>query len=68
VITLLQDPELAKKVPHILVVVLRLPWRADIFAFGPKFMPSWSHASWLGVVMFVLLAGSLYVSARKKLD
>jgi putative OPT family oligopeptide transporter len=68
VITLLQDPELAKKVPHFLVMVLRLPWRADIFAFGPKFMPQWSHASWLGVVMFVLLAGSLYVSARKKLE
>jgi hypothetical protein len=68
VITLLQDSELATKVPHWMVVVFRLPWRADLFAFGPKFMPQWSHASWLGVVMFVLLAASLYVSARRKLE
>jgi len=68
VITLLQDSELATKVPHWMVVVFRLPWRPDIFAFGPKFMPNWSHASWLGVVMFVLLAATLYVSARKKLE
>ncbi|MGA8233232.1 MAG: OPT/YSL family transporter, partial [Candidatus Acidiferrales bacterium] len=68
VITLLQDSELATKVPHWMVLVFRLPWRPDLFAFGPKFMPHWSHASWLGVVMFVLLAASLYVSARKKLE
>jgi putative OPT family oligopeptide transporter len=68
VITLLQDSELATKVPHWLVVVFRLPWPPNMFAFGKTFLPNLSHANGPGVLMFVLLAGSLYVSARKKLE
>jgi putative OPT family oligopeptide transporter len=67
VINLLQDPELGQHVPHWLAVALHLPWRADLFAFGTRFLPSLSQAQWLGVALFVLLALSLFVSARKKL-
>jgi putative OPT family oligopeptide transporter len=68
VINLLQDPELSKHVPHWLGRALLLPWPAKMFAFGEKFMPHLSQVSSLGVVLFVLLAISLYTSARKKLD
>ena len=68
IINLLQDPELSKHVPHLLGRALLLPWPAKMFAFGEKFMPHLSQANALGVVLFVLLAISLYASARKKLD
>jgi putative OPT family oligopeptide transporter len=68
IINLLQDPELSKHVPPWLGRALLLPWPAKMFAFGEKFMPHLSQANALGVVLFVLLAISLYVSARKKLD
>jgi putative OPT family oligopeptide transporter len=68
IINLLQDPELSKHVPRLLGRALLLPWPAKMFAFGEKFMPHLSQANALGVVLFVLLAISLYVSARKKLD
>jgi putative OPT family oligopeptide transporter len=68
IINLLQDPELSKHVPYWLGRALLLPWPAKMFAFGEKFMPYLSQANALGVVLFVLLAISLYVSARKKLD
>jgi putative OPT family oligopeptide transporter len=68
VINLLQDPELSKHVPHWLGRALLLPWPAKMFAIGEKFMPHLSQVSGLGVVLFVLLAISLYTSARKKLD
>jgi putative OPT family oligopeptide transporter len=68
VITLLQDPELSKHVPHWLSVVLHVPWPAKMFAFGARFLPHLSQQAGLGVVLFVLLAISLFVSARKKLD
>jgi putative OPT family oligopeptide transporter len=68
IINLLQDPELSKHVPHWLGRALLLPWPAKMFAFGEKFMPHLSQTNALGVVLFVLLAISLYVSARKKLD
>jgi putative OPT family oligopeptide transporter len=67
-LNLLQDPELSKRLPHWLTSVLFLPWPAKIFAFGEKFMPQWSQSPWLGVVMFVLLASSLFVFARRKLE
>ncbi|HEV2523432.1 MAG TPA: oligopeptide transporter, OPT family [Candidatus Acidoferrales bacterium] len=67
-LNLLQDPELSKAVPHWLARMLFLPWPAKIFAFGEKFMPQLSQSPWLGVVMFLLLASSLFVFARKKLD
>lgn len=67
-LNLLQDPELSKALPHWLVKALFLPWPSKIFAFGEKFMPQMSQSPWLGVVMFLLLASSLYAFARRKLD
>jgi uncharacterized oligopeptide transporter (OPT) family protein len=67
-LNLLQDPELSKRLPHWLTSVFFLPWPSKIFAFGEKFMPQWSQSPWLGVVMFVLLASSLFIFARRKLD
>jgi len=66
ILNLLQDPELSKHVPHWLGAVLHLPWPAKMFALGEKF-PSISGAPQVGVLLFVLLAISLFVSARKKL-
>ena len=66
IINLLQDPELSKHVPPWLGRALLLPWPAKMFAFGEKFMPHLSQVSGLGVVLFVLLAISLYTSARKE--
>jgi uncharacterized oligopeptide transporter (OPT) family protein len=66
VLNLLQDPELSKHVPHWLGVILRLPWPAKMFALGEKF-PAISGAPQVGVLLFALLAISLFVSARKKL-
>ena len=68
IINLLQDPELSKRLPHWLTAVLLLPWPAKMFAFGERFLPMASQSPWLGVVMFLLLASSLFVFARKKLD
>jgi putative OPT family oligopeptide transporter len=77
VINLFQDPEISNNVPHWVSQVFRLPWKADLFAFGPKFwpvlaapsqgMPS-SAQSLLALFMFILLAASLFYFARKKLD
>jgi putative OPT family oligopeptide transporter len=68
VIALLQDPEISTRVPHWLVVVLRLPWRPDLFAFGPKILGSLATSNLFGLVMFILLGASLFYFARKKLD
>jgi putative OPT family oligopeptide transporter len=40
----------------------------DLFLFGPKILGSFATSSWLGVIMFVSLAASLYFFARKKLE
>jgi putative OPT family oligopeptide transporter len=76
VINLFQDPEIATH--GWFAGLLRLPWRADLFALGPKYwaylapddkLPVPTHAqSILGIVMFGLLAFSLYHFARKKLS
>src|SRR5215468_10770560 len=55
VINLLQDPEIATRVPGWLVTVLRLPWRADLFSFGPKVFGSLATSNAFGIVMFVVL-------------
>lgn len=68
IINLFQDPELSKHIPHWLGRALLLPWPAGMFAFGERYMPHLSQNPVLGVVLFVLLAISLFVSARKKLD
>jgi putative OPT family oligopeptide transporter len=68
IINLLQDPEISNHVPHWFAAVLRLPWRADLFAFGPKLFGSLSTNNLFGLIMFLLLATSLFYFARKKLD
>jgi len=68
IIALLQDPEISNRVPHWLTSVLGLPWRADLFAFGPKLMGSLATNNIFGIFMFALLAASLFYFARKKLD
>jgi putative OPT family oligopeptide transporter len=68
VLNLLQDPELSKHVPHWLTVILRIPWPAKMFALGEKIMPHLSQTNALGVILFALLAISLFISARKKLN
>jgi putative OPT family oligopeptide transporter len=40
----------------------------DLFLFGPKILGSFAASAWAGVIMFVLLATSLFVFARKKLE
>jgi putative OPT family oligopeptide transporter len=67
VLNLLQDPLLSTKVPHWLAAILRLPWPQGMFALGAK-MPGISGSDTTGVVLFVLLAVSLFVSARKRLN
>jgi len=61
-------PEISNRVPHWLTSVFGLPWRADLFAFGPKLMGSLATNNIFGIFMFALLAASLFYFARKKLD
>jgi len=68
ILNLLQDPELSNHIPHWLVRTLHLPWPDALFtAWGIKHMPNLQQAQWFGVLLFVLLAATLFVSARKKL-
>ena len=67
-ITLLQDPEIATRVPGWVASTFRLPWRADLFSFGPKLMGPLATSNVFAVFMFLLLSGSLFYFARKKLD
>jgi hypothetical protein len=68
VINLLQDPEISTHVPHWVVATFRLPWRPDLFAFGPKILGSLATSNLFGLFMFILLAASLFYFARKKLN
>ena len=68
VINLLQDPEISTHVPGWVTSAFHLPWRADLFAFGPKILGSWATSNLFGLFMFILLAASLFYFARKKLD
>jgi hypothetical protein len=68
VINLFQDPEIATRVPGWLVSLLRLPWRADLFALGPKYWPALANSNLFGIIMFALLGASLFHFARKKLE
>ncbi|MGB0034118.1 MAG: oligopeptide transporter, OPT family [Candidatus Acidiferrales bacterium] len=67
VINLLQDQEVPAHVPQWLTSMLGLPWRADLFAYGPKFLGSLATNNLFALVMFLLLAASLFYFARKKL-
>ena len=68
IINLLQDPELSKHVPRWIARTLRLPWSPDAFAFGSRFMPHLSQSQGLGVAVFALLAITLFIAARKRLN
>jgi putative OPT family oligopeptide transporter len=68
VINLFQDPEISNRVPHWLTSALHLPWRADLFSFGPKLMGHLATSNLFGAFMFLLLGASLFYFARKKLD
>ncbi|MGD0963809.1 MAG: oligopeptide transporter, OPT family [Candidatus Acidiferrales bacterium] len=68
VINLLQDPELGQRLPPWSASLFHLPWSRAAFAWGDTFMPRLSQSHIAGVVLFLLLGLSLYVSARKKLD
>ena len=67
-INLLQDPEIPNHVPHWLTSTLGLPWRGDLFAFGPRYFGALAQSNLFGIIMFALLGGSLFYFARKKLD
>jgi uncharacterized oligopeptide transporter (OPT) family protein len=67
-LNLLQDKELSNHVPHWLVRGLHLPWRENLFTgWGAKHMPNLENAQWFGVLLFAVLAATLFYSARKKL-
>ncbi len=68
IINLLQDPEISNNVPHWFSWSLRLPWRPDLFSFGPKLMGSLATSNLFGLIMFILLAALLFYFARKKLN
>jgi putative OPT family oligopeptide transporter len=78
IINLFQDPEISNNVPHWLTATLHLPWRPDLFSFGPRYWPSLaaridnlvptSTQSLVGIFMFLMLAASLFYFARKKLE
>jgi putative OPT family oligopeptide transporter len=77
IINLFQDKEISNRVPRWVTKVFGLPWRSDLFSFGPKHWPFLaapdqgmpaSAQSLFALFMFVLLAGSLFYFARKKLD
>jgi putative OPT family oligopeptide transporter len=68
IINLFQDNEISSRVPAWVVTVFRLPWREDLFSFGPKLMGHLATSSLFAMVMFGLLSGSLFYFARKKLD
>jgi putative OPT family oligopeptide transporter len=67
IINILQDPEIAMHVPAWFASLLRLPWRPDLFAFGPKLLGPLPASNFFGVFMFAALAASLFYFARKKL-
>jgi LPXTG-motif cell wall-anchored protein len=45
-----------------------LPWRPDLFAFGPKIFGSLATSNLFAVFMFLMLGASVFYFARKKLD
>jgi putative OPT family oligopeptide transporter len=68
IINLLQDPEVSTHTPHWVSSLLGLPWRTDLFSFGPKIMGPLATSNLFGIFMFALLASSLFYFARKKLN
>ena len=67
IIALLQDPEIPTHTPHWVSSLLRLPWRPDLFTFGPRILGPLATSNLFGLFMFLVLAASLFYFARKKL-
>jgi len=68
VLNLLQDKELSTHVPRWLARMLHLPWPEKLFsAWGENHMPHLQQAQGFGVLLFAVLAATLFISARKKL-
>jgi hypothetical protein len=68
VLNLLEDQELGQHLPHWLAAGLRLPWREDLFnGWAKRHLPHLSVSPGFAVLVFVMLAGTLFYSARKKL-
>ena len=68
ILNLLQDRELSTHIPHWLAGILHLPWPEKLFtAWGENHIPHLQQAQGFGVLLFVFLAATLFVSARKKL-
>ncbi len=68
IINLLQDPEVSSHTPHWVTAILGLPWRVDLFAYGPKLLGPLATSNLFGVFMFALLGASLFYFAKKKLN
>ncbi len=68
VISLLQDPEIPSHLPNWITSIFHLPLLPDLFAFGPKILGSLAQSNLFGMLMFALLAASLFYFARKKLS
>ncbi|HXM95499.1 MAG TPA: oligopeptide transporter, OPT family [Candidatus Dormibacteraeota bacterium] len=68
IINILQDPQIATRVPSWFAGLLRLPWHPDLLAFGPKILGPFATNNLAGIFMFLLLAASLFYFARKKLN
>jgi len=68
VINLFQDPEISSRVPAWVTKILNLPWRPDLFSFGPRIMGHLATSNLFGIFMFAVLSASLFYFARKKLD
>ncbi|MBI3646285.1 MAG: OPT/YSL family transporter, partial [Acidobacteriales bacterium] len=67
IINLLQDKTITDQLPAWLGF-LHLPISADLFSIGPRFLPGLSANPFSSVVMFLLLAATLFYFARKKLE
>src|SRR5260370_1760045 len=68
IINLFQDPEISNNVPHWLTATLRLPWRPDLFAFGPKIFGHLATSNLFVVFMFLFLAPSFFYFPPNKLS
>ena len=64
---ILKDPQIATSLPRWLAHLLHLPLSPGLFLYGQRYWPHLSTAPYFGVIMFVLLAASLFIFARKKL-
>src|SRR6202043_342841 len=60
IFNLLHNPEISNRVPQWVTSIFRLPWSPDLFSFGPKLLGSLAANNLFGIIMFALLATSLF--------